>query len=131
MLFRSRVAQNTRLITVIKVHEGKPIGGQIMISDPLPAGFEIDNPRLVSSADLSALSWLEKSTPKHVEFRDDRFLAAYDLKKGNASSITTAYVIRAVAPGRYTHGPASVEDMYRPERVASTASGFVEVINGK
>ena len=77
----SRVAQNTRLITVIKVHEGKPIGGQIMISDPLPAGFEIDNPRLVSSADFSALSWLEKSTPKHVEFRDDRFLAAYDLKK--------------------------------------------------
>ncbi len=127
----SRVAQNTRLITVIKVHEGKPIGGQIMISDPLPAGFEIDNPRLVFSADLSALSWLEKSTPKHVEFRDDRFLAAYDLKKGNASSITTAYVIRAVAPGRYTHGPASVEDMYRPERVASTKSGFVEVVNGK
>ncbi|MCP4934652.1 MAG: alpha-2-macroglobulin family protein [bacterium] len=127
----SRVAQNTRLITVIKVQEGKPIGGQIMISDPLPAGFEIDNPRLVSSADLSALSWLEKSTPKHVEFRDDRFLAAYDLKKGNASSVSTAYVIRAVAPGRYTHGPASVEDMYRPERVASTASGFVEIVNEK
>ncbi len=127
----SKVVQNTRLITVIKVHEGKPIGGQIMISDPLPAGFEIDNPRLVSSADLSALSWLEKSTPRHVEFKDDRFLAAYDLKKGQASSITTAYVIRAVAPGRYTHGPASVEDMYRPERVASTASGFVEVVNGE
>lgn len=127
----SRVAQNTRLITVIKVHEGKPIGGQIMISDPLPAGFEIDNPRLVSSADLSALSWLPKSTPKHTEFRDDRFLAAYDLRKGTASSITAAYVIRAVAPGRYVHGPASVEDMYRPERVASTGSSFVEVTNGR
>ena len=127
----SKIVQNTRLITVIKVNEGKPIGGQIMISDPLPAGFEIDNPRLVSSADLSSLSWLEKSVPKHVEFRDDRFLAAYDLKKGRASSLTTAYVIRAVAPGRYTHGPASVEDMYRPERVASTKSGFVEIVNGK
>lgn len=127
----SRVAQNTRLITVIKVHEGKPIGGQIMISDPLPAGFEIDNPRLVSSADLSALSWLPKSTPKHAEFRDDRFLAAFDLTKGKASSITAAYVVRAVAPGRYTHGPASVEDMYRPERVASTESSFVEVVQGK
>ena len=127
----SRVAQNTRLITVIKVHEGDPIGGQIMISDPLPAGFVIDNPRLVSSADLSALSWLPKSQPKHAEFRDDRFLAAFDLKKGKASSITAAYVVRAVAPGRFTHGPASVEDMYRPERVASTESGFVEVTHEK
>jgi uncharacterized protein YfaS (alpha-2-macroglobulin family) len=127
----SRVAQNTRLIAVITVHEGKPIGGQIIISDPLPAGFEIDNPRLVSSADLDALSWLEKSTPKHTQFRDDRFLAAFDLTKGKASSITTAYVVRAVAPGRYTHGPASVEDMYRPERVASTPSGFVEVTAGR
>ncbi len=116
---------------MIKVHEGKPIGGQIMISDPLPAGFEIDNPRLVSSADLKSLSWLPKSTPKHTEFRDDRFLAAFDLKRGKASSITAAYVIRAVAPGRYIHGPASVEDMYRPERVASTGTGIVEVVAGR
>ncbi len=127
----AKVAQNTRLITVLKVHEGKPLGGSIMISDPLPAGFEIDNPRLVSSADLSALTWLKKSKPKHVEFRDDRFLAAYDLSAGRASSITTAYVIRAVAPGRYIHGPASVEDMYRPERMARTDVGIVEVVSGR
>ena len=127
----SQVAQNTRLIAVLRVHEGKPEGGQIIISDPLPAGFEIDNPRLVSSADLSALSWLQKSTARHVEFRDDRFLAAFDLKKGQASSITAAYVVRAVAPGRYVHGPASVEDMYRPRRVASTQAGFVEITAGK
>ena len=77
----SRVAQNTRLITVIKVHEGKAIGGQIMISDPLPAGFEIDNPRLVSSANLEALSWLEKSSPNMSSSEMIAFLPPMICKK--------------------------------------------------
>ena len=33
-----------------------------------------------------------------------------------------AYIVRAVAPGRYIHPPALVEDMYAPERFGRTAS---------
>ena len=41
--------------------------------------------------------------------------------------ITLAYVVRAVTPGTYAHPAASVEDMYRPEFSARTASGAMEV----
>jgi uncharacterized protein YfaS (alpha-2-macroglobulin family) len=34
---------------------------------------------------------------------------------------------RAVTPGRYALGPAQIEDMYRPERMARTASGHVAI----
>lgn len=128
----SRVAQNTRLVVVLNINEGSPLGGQIMLEDPLPAGFEIDNPRLVSSADIAALSFVPKSeAPKYMEFRDDRFLAAFNLTAGEAKSLSVAYVVRAVAPGRYVQGAAHVEDMYRPERAASTENGFIEVVSGE
>ncbi|WP_366936259.1 hypothetical protein, partial [uncultured Nitratireductor sp.] len=39
-----------------------------------------------------------------------------------------AYVVRAVTPGVYTHPAASVEDMYRPQLSARTATGFMEIL---
>ncbi len=48
-------------------------------SDYLPAGFEIDNPRLVSSGDTGTLDWIEDGQePVNTAFRDDRFNAAID-----------------------------------------------------
>jgi uncharacterized protein YfaS (alpha-2-macroglobulin family) len=38
-----------------------------------------------------------------------------------------AYIVRAVTPGSYVHPAATVEDMYRPDRFARTASGRLEV----
>jgi uncharacterized protein YfaS (alpha-2-macroglobulin family) len=35
--------------------------------------------------------------------------------------------VRAVTPGNYAHPAASVEDMYRPELSARTATGRMEV----
>ena len=36
-----------------------------------------------------------------------------------------AYVVRAVAPGRYAQPAATAEDMYRPDRFARTGAGAV------
>jgi uncharacterized protein YfaS (alpha-2-macroglobulin family) len=126
----STVTQNARLAVVLTINEGTPLGGQIMVQDPLPAGFEIDNPRIISSADVAALSFVPPSdnAPKYMEFRDDRFEAAFDLTAGTQKTLTVAYIVRAVAPGRYIHAAASVEDMYRPERAANTDTGVVEVV---
>ena len=99
-----------------------------MISDLLPGGFEIDNPQLVQSAQLENFDWLGQTQISHTEFRDDRFLAALKRNVGAARSFNLAYVVRAVTPGRYMHPAASVEDMYRPEYSARTASGFLEIL---
>ena len=39
--------------------------------------------------------------------------------------------VRAVTPGTYTHPAATVEDMYRPERHARSATGRLEVTTAK
>ena len=122
------VKQNTRLAVVLKITEAQPQFGRVIVADYLPAGFEIDNPHIVSSGDTGTLSWIADAVePVSSEFRDDRFTAAFERKKGDPAVFTVAYVVRAVAPGKYVRPQASVEDMYRPDRFGRTATESVEV----
>ena len=124
----AKVKQNERFAVVLKITEGNPQFGRIIISDYLPAGFEIDNPRLVSSGDTGTLSWIEDAKePTHSEFRDDRFTAAFDRARSDKAVFTVAYVVRAVSPGKYVLPQAYVEDMYRPDRYGRTGIGSVEI----
>ncbi len=124
----SKVKQNDRFAVVLKVTEPKPEFGHIMVSDFLSAGFEIDNPHLVSSGDSGTLDWIEDGEePVNTEFRDDRFTAAIDRAANDKSVFTVAYVVRAVSPGKYVLPQAYVEDMYNPSRYGRTGTGSVEV----
>jgi alpha-2-macroglobulin len=128
----AQVKQNTRLVVVLRVTEAQPQFGRVIVADYLPAGFEIDNPHLVSSGDTGTLTWITDGLePASSEFRDDRFTAAFDRKTGDPAVFTVAYVVRAVAPGKYARPQASVEDMYRPDRFGRTGTGTVEVVAGK
>ncbi|WP_372423020.1 alpha-2-macroglobulin family protein [Salinarimonas chemoclinalis] len=123
------VVQNTRLVVVLEVTEMDGLAGRLLVVDRLPAGFEIDNPALVDGSDVSALPWLvEERVPDRVEFRDDRFVAAFDTLGSGIGTVRLAYMVRAVTPGTYLHPPASAEDMYRPERFGRTGAGTVTVL---
>ena len=120
----AKAKQNDRFAVVLKITEPQPQFGRLIVADYLPAGFEIDNPRLVSSGDTGTLAWIEDAQePVNAEFRDDRFSAAFERKSGDPSVFTVAYVVRAVSPGRYVQPQAFVEDMYRPDRFGRTATG--------
>ncbi len=124
----SKAKQNDRFAVVLKITEPKPEYGHIMVSDYLPAGFEIDNPHLVSSGDAGTLDWIEDGEePENTEFRDDRFTAAIDRASDAKSVFTVAYVVRAVSPGKYVLPQAYVEDMYNPSRYGRTGTGAIEV----
>jgi alpha-2-macroglobulin len=124
----SQAKQNQRFVVVLRVTEGEPQFGRLIVADYLPAGFEIDNPRLVSSGDTGTLSWIENAaTPVHSEFRDDRFSAAFERGSRDKPVFAVAYVVRAVSPGSYVLPQAYVEDMYRPDRFGRTASGKIEI----
>ena len=119
------VAIGTRLVAVLTV---TPFGRQearLMVSDPLPAGFEIDNPNLIQGGELTGLPWLEVSYAQNAEFRTDRFLAAVD--HYGSDPFRLAYIVRAISPGVFHLPAASVEDMYRPQMRARTGSGQVTV----
>lgn len=118
--------QNERYVVVLQATNSNSWGARVLIQDLLPAGFEIDNPGLVSSADLSNFTWLPQTDAAHLEFRDDRFVAAFNPDQ-STSDMTLAYVVRAVTPGTYVHPAAYIEDMYRPQFSGRTATGMMEV----
>lgn len=128
----TKAKQNDRFAVVLKITEAKPEYGHIMVADYLPAGFEIDNPHLVSSGDAGTLDWIQDGQePVNTEFRDDRFTAAIDRKADDKAVFTVAYVVRAVSPGKYVLPQAYVEDMYNPSRYGRTGTGSVEVTKAK
>ena len=125
------VKQNDRLVVVLKMTEDEATQARLLLTDPLPAGFEIDNPDLVAGGSIPNIPGLgaedDAVKPSHTEFRDDRFTAAFERTSDQSAFFTVAYVVRAVTPGRFVHPPATIEDMYRPERFGRTAPGRVEV----
>lgn len=119
--------QNERYVIVLQATPANDWAARLVLTDMLPAGFQIDNPSLVSSAQLANFDWLGEVTAAHTEFRSDRFVAAFDKPAGDVNPITVAYVVRAVTPGKYAYPAAVVEDMYRPQFSARTATGMLEV----
>ena len=122
------LAQNERVVVVLKITESEARYAKLLVVDRLPAGLEIDNPTLFDSGSIDAFSWLKRDIdPVHSEYRDDRFVAAFDREPGQSAFFSVAYVARAVAPGLYVYPPATAEDMYRPDRFGRTAFGAIEV----
>ncbi len=122
----STVAQGSRFVAVIEVTPHGTGEARLMVNDPLPAGFEIDNPALLRAGDIAALPWLDTvEETRMTEFRQDRFLAAVDWTRTDAFRL--AYILRAISPGSFHHPAATVEDMYRPDYRARTAAGRVTV----
>jgi uncharacterized protein YfaS (alpha-2-macroglobulin family) len=120
------IAAGARLVVVLEVIPFGTAEARLMVADPLPAGFEIDNPNLLRGGDTGGLDWLDvQNDVAHSEFRQDRFLTAVDWS-GN-DNFRLAYVVRAVSPGTFHHPAASVEDMYRPDYRAQTDAGRVSI----
>ncbi|KGJ05341.1 hypothetical protein SAMN04487972_10645 [Paracoccus halophilus] len=122
----SSLPQGTRMVVALRVYPEAGGGGRLIVADPLPAGWEIDNPNLLRAGDVSALDWLEgQSSAEMTEFRADRFAAALTWTSDQPFSL--AYIVRAVTPGSFRHPAASVEDMYRPGYRAWSDGGTVAV----
>ncbi|MBK5970603.1 MULTISPECIES: alpha-2-macroglobulin family protein [Thiorhodovibrio] len=128
-----RVQQGTRLIAVLDITADQSGSARLMIEDPLPAGFEIDNPHLLASGDISGLPALKQGpqpldSPAYQAFLADRMLAAVTLGERDDEHFRLAYAVRAVSPGVFAHPQARVEDMYRPQQRAWTDAGEVEIV---
>jgi uncharacterized protein YfaS (alpha-2-macroglobulin family) len=122
----SKVRTGDRLVVVLTVDPFGKGEARLIVDDPLPAGFEIDNPNLLQSGDIGALGWLELDVyPESTEFRQERFIAAVNWRSDKVFRL--AYIVRAISPGTYHHPAASVADMYRPQFNAHTDAGTVVV----
>ena len=55
------------------------------------------------------------------------FVAAFSRSGSGKAIFYAAYIVRAVTPGRYVLPPATIEDMYRPDRFGRTAYGTIVI----
>jgi Bacterial Alpha-2-macroglobulin MG10 domain len=109
---------------------GAPQPVQTLVVDLLPAGFEIETAAVSKGRSTTDYSWLPELTEAtYTEERDDRFLAALDLKEGTRD-FTLAYIVRAMTPGEFKYPALVAEDMYDPETSGRTAIGMLTVGRG-
>jgi hypothetical protein len=109
-----------------------------LVVDLLPAGMEIENQNLEHSMQVGDIEikgepvWkkMQQVSIQHQEFRDDRYVCALVMHPKREYSLF--YLLRAVAPGRFSVPPAMAESMYRPEiRATGEADGKLRVLNSK
>jgi uncharacterized protein YfaS (alpha-2-macroglobulin family) len=91
----------------------------VVIEDLLPAGLEVENPRLQSgaAAAIAAGGDVDPERPRgvqllqvmHTDFRDDRVSVMTNLAYGKGS---VTYLARAVSPGVFSVPPVRAECMY-------------------
>ncbi len=94
----------------------------MVITDILPAGFEIENPRLTESAEMQ---WIKDAAyPEHFDIRDDRINLFTSV---SGTQKTFYYVVRAVSKGTFIMGPASADAMYNGEYHSYSGAGSVKV----
>lgn len=95
----------------------------VVITDLLPAGFEIENPR---TKEIPGMDWIKDgSTPTALDVRDDRihfFVDADQTRK------VYYYAVRAVSPGNYKMGPVSADAMYNGEYHSYNGAGVIRVV---
>ncbi len=65
------------------------------------------------------LNQMQQADIQHIEFRDDRFVAAVAINEGQP--VTLVYLARAVTPGTYQVPQPQVESMYVPQWRATGA----------
>lgn len=100
-------------LVVIGVSLEKSYSGtveNVVITDLLPAGFEIENPR---TKEIPGMDWIKDGyTPTALDVRDDRIHFFIDMTNNKQ---TYYYAVRAVSPGYYRMGPVSADAMYKGE----------------
>jgi hypothetical protein len=122
----TKVRQSDVLVAVVRIYAKSDAHHEALVVDLLPAGFEIENPRL-GARSTEDMKWLPKlAEPRYIERRDDRYVAALDIG-GKEREYTLAYVVRAVSPGTFRVPAAFVEDMYAPAIYGRDALGRVTV----
>ncbi len=95
----------------------------VVITDLLPAGFEIENPR---TKDIPGMDWIkDASTATALDVRDDRIHFFVDAGKNKQ---VYYYAVRAVSPGLFKMGPVSADAMYNGEYHSYNGAGVVRVV---
>lgn len=119
--------QNDLIVVKISIQteKGENIPN-VAISDLLPAGFEIENPRLMEAIQLP---WIkDASQADYVDIRDDRI---HIFCEATAKAKNYYYMVRAVSLGEFQMGAIAAEAMYADEYHSYSGARKVKIFSKK
>lgn len=116
--------QNDLVVVKLTIQAADAAGEvkNVAITDLLPAGLEIENPRLGATREIGFVAKADQ--PDYLDVRDDRlnlFTTATPKPK------TFYYLARAVSKGTFKLGPVSADAMYNAEYHSYNGAGVVRV----
>ncbi|MCW8804152.1 MAG: hypothetical protein OQK57_07120, partial [Ignavibacteriaceae bacterium] len=97
----------------------------IVITDLIPAGFEIENPRLNPATELK---WIPKNpiNVQYMDIRDDRLLLFTNLVRNKTNEFY--YLLRVVNQGTYQLPVVGAEAMYDQEYHSYNGAAVIKVL---
>lgn len=132
--FNTGLKSGERFLVELTLEAEKPMP-HCLVVDMLPAGIELEDPALAGSIPIDPIlvdkktvaDWHNHYLTPHIEYRDDRFMAALDIREKQIYRIF--YPVRVVSPGTFRVPPPLVEDMYRPHiRAVGASPGTMKVV---
>lgn len=121
-----QIKQGSLVIGKITVTGQRNNLNNLVVVDLLPAGLEIENPRLQSRGNIDWLT--DESYPiDYLDIRDDRLLLFTNISSAN-QPVTFYYALRAVTVGEFVLPPIKAECMYEPEISSISATGMLRIV---
>ncbi|MBK8944036.1 MAG: alpha-2-macroglobulin family protein [Ignavibacteriae bacterium] len=120
----NKFIQGDLIVCKISLTGGQRSAENIVISDLIPAGFEIENPRLSTSTNFN---W-ENKNPLYVQYmdvRDDRLILFTNLNANKTNDFY--YMLRVVNKGEYQLPVIAAEAMYDREYHSFNGNGKVVI----
>jgi hypothetical protein len=119
------IMQNDLVVVKISLAStNKASVDNVVITDMLPAGLEIENPRVGAVAELA---WIKDNhEPDYLDIRDDRINF---FTKADGAVRHYYYLARAVSKGTFRLGPVSADAMYNGEYHSYNGAGTVRILD--
>ncbi|MVM29699.1 alpha-2-macroglobulin family protein [Spirosoma sp. HMF4905] len=119
----SDIRQNDLVVVKITLSSTNGLNVEnVVVTDLLPAGLEVENPRLTEPRDMP---WIQKpDAPDYFDLRDDR-INFYTTATGTTQIFY--YLARAVSKGRFVVGPVSADAMYSSDYRSYNGAGVLVV----
>lgn len=107
-----QIRQGDLLVLKTRVRSTTGPVDNVVVQSLLPAGLEVENPRLATT---EKLHWMDDTAMMdgHQDLRDDRVLVFTSLS-GHDWKVRYS-LLRAVTPGRFALPPVQAEAMYNPD----------------
>ncbi|MGD0338839.1 MAG: alpha-2-macroglobulin [Bacteroidota bacterium] len=121
----SAVKHNTLIVVRLTLNSNVDYLENVAITDLLPAGFEIENPRLVENTGYNFIK--NATTPQYLDIRDDRINLYTSFKAGDRRHIFY-YMVRAVTQGEFQYAPVVAEAMYNADYYSASGQTKLKIV---